>query len=46
MLRRRAYTPTQFQHLVAESAFRSCDIRKDGIGLEVRLNKSALKKPA
>jgi hypothetical protein len=40
MLRRRAYTPAQFEDLVAESAFRTCDIRKDGIGLEVRLRKS------
>jgi ubiquinone/menaquinone biosynthesis C-methylase UbiE len=46
MLRRRAYTPTQFERLVAESAFRSCDIRNDGIGLEVRLKKSTLKKVA
>jgi ubiquinone/menaquinone biosynthesis C-methylase UbiE len=46
MLRRRAYTARQFAQLVAESAFRTCDIRKDGIGLEVRLEKSALQKAA
>jgi ubiquinone/menaquinone biosynthesis C-methylase UbiE len=37
MLRRRAYSPAQFEQLVAESAFRACDITKDGIGIEVRL---------
>ena len=46
MLRRRAYTPAQFQHLVAASAFGSCDIRKDGIGFEVRVSKSPLKRAA
>jgi len=46
MLRRRAYTSEQFRHLVATSAFRNCDIRKEGIGFEVRLNKSPLKKAA
>jgi ubiquinone/menaquinone biosynthesis C-methylase UbiE len=46
MLRRRAYTPAQFEHLVAESDFRTCAIRKDGIGLEVRLKKSGLKRAA
>jgi hypothetical protein len=40
MLRRRAYTPAQFEHLVAEGDFRTCDIREDGIGLQVRLRKS------
>jgi len=39
MLRRRAYSPAQFELLVAESKFRACEIRKDGIGLEVRLKK-------
>jgi ubiquinone/menaquinone biosynthesis C-methylase UbiE len=39
MLRRRAYSPAQFERLAAESAFRTCEIRKDGIGLEVRLTK-------
>ena len=46
ILRRRAYTPAQFERLVAESAFRTCDIRKDGIGLEVRLKRSSLEKAA
>ena len=40
-LRRRAYTPVQFERLVAESAFRTCEITTDGIGLEVRLSKGA-----
>ena len=42
MLRRRAYSPAQFERLVAESPFRASEIRKDGIGLEVRLKKSGL----
>jgi ubiquinone/menaquinone biosynthesis C-methylase UbiE len=42
LLRRRAYAPAQFKRVVAESAFRTCEIRKDGIGLEVRLRKSAI----
>jgi len=46
MLRRRAYTAAQFEQLVAESTFQSCDIRQDGVGLEVRLKKAALKKAA
>jgi len=40
MLRRRAYSPARFERLVAESSFRACEIRKDGIGMEVRLRKS------
>jgi len=39
-LRRRAYTRGQFERLVAESAFRTGDIRTDGIGIEVRLRKT------
>ena len=39
MLRRRAYSRAQFERLAAESAFRTCEVRKDGIGLEVRLTK-------
>ena len=39
MLRRRAYSPARFERLVAESPFRACEIRKDGIGMEVRLRK-------
>ncbi len=46
LLRRRAYSPIQFKRVVAESAFRTCEIRKDGIGLEVRLRKSAIEKVA
>ena len=40
-LRRRAYTTAQFQRLAGESDFRAADIRADGIGLEVRLEKTA-----
>jgi ubiquinone/menaquinone biosynthesis C-methylase UbiE len=39
VLRRRAYTPARFERLVAESAFRTCEIKLAGIGLEVRLTK-------
>ena len=39
-LRNRAYSAVQFERLVAESSFRTCDIRADGIGLEVRLQKT------
>jgi ubiquinone/menaquinone biosynthesis C-methylase UbiE len=39
MLKRRAYTPTQFEHLATESPFRTCEISTGGIGLEVRLKK-------
>jgi len=39
MLRRRAYTPARFECLAAESAFRTCDVHTEGIGLEVRLKK-------
>jgi ubiquinone/menaquinone biosynthesis C-methylase UbiE len=46
MLRRRAYTPDQFRHLVAATAFRNCDIRTEGIGFEVRLSKAPLRKAA
>ena len=46
MLRRRAYSPRQFEQLVAESNFRRCELTKDGIGLEVRLKKSAVEKAA
>jgi ubiquinone/menaquinone biosynthesis C-methylase UbiE len=40
-LRNRAYSPLQFELLVAESPFQTCDITTAGIGLEVRLKKSA-----
>ena len=39
MLRRRAYSPARFERLVADSAFRTCEITTEGIGLEVRLTK-------
>ena len=45
-LRRRAYSPAQLEGLVAESSFRTCDIRKDGIGLEVRLRQSGVEQAA
>jgi ubiquinone/menaquinone biosynthesis C-methylase UbiE len=40
MLRRRAYSPTRFERLVAASPFRTCEVKRDGIGLEVRLQKA------
>lgn len=39
MLRRRAYSPAQFERLAAASPFSACEIRTRGIGLEVRLTK-------
>jgi ubiquinone/menaquinone biosynthesis C-methylase UbiE len=39
MLKRRAYSPRQFERLAAESPFRTCAIGTEGIGLEVRLTK-------
>jgi ubiquinone/menaquinone biosynthesis C-methylase UbiE len=39
MLRRRAYTNAQVEHLAAESPFGTCSIRADGIGFEMRLAK-------
>ncbi|HKT02098.1 MAG TPA: class I SAM-dependent methyltransferase [Rugosimonospora sp.] len=41
MLRRRAYSPDRFHRLAESSAFRSCDIGLDGIGMEIRLTKPA-----
>lgn len=38
-LRRRAYSPEEFQRLAAASAFGGCEIRTEGIGMEVRLHK-------
>ena len=38
-LRRRAYTRAQFQDMAAASAFGTCEIATEGIGLEVRLRK-------
>ncbi len=39
MLKRRAYTPAQFEHLATESPFGKCEITTAGIGHEVRLTK-------
>ena len=39
MLRRRAYSPAQFERLIAESPFETSVIATAGIGLEVRLRK-------
>lgn len=39
VLRRRAYTPDRFARLAADSAFHTCDIHPEGIGMQVRLNK-------
>src|SRR5258706_7436919 len=39
MLRRRAYSTSQFERLVAQSPFRGCEISVEGIGLEVRMKK-------
>ncbi|EOD68290.1 class I SAM-dependent methyltransferase, partial [Amycolatopsis vancoresmycina] len=38
-LRRRAFTPAQFEELAAESAFGGCSVTADGIGLEIRLTR-------
>jgi ubiquinone/menaquinone biosynthesis C-methylase UbiE len=46
MLRRRAYSPARFESLVARSPFQTCEIRTEGIGLEVRLVKRARRSPA
>jgi ubiquinone/menaquinone biosynthesis C-methylase UbiE len=40
-LRKRAYSSAQFEKLAVESPFGTCEISKLGIGLEVRLTKSA-----
>lgn len=44
MLRRRAYSPAQFECLAADSAFRTCEIQTEGfgIGMEVRLKKQSV----
>lgn len=39
MVRRRAYSRAQFEHLAAESAFRTCDFQTEGLGMEMRLKK-------
>jgi ubiquinone/menaquinone biosynthesis C-methylase UbiE len=38
-LRNRAYSVSHFESLVAESNFRTCEIKTDGIALEVRLTR-------
>lgn len=40
-LRDRAFSADQFERLVAESRFSTCTIEADGIGLEVRMQKTA-----
>lgn len=40
MLRRGAYSQAQFEHLASESAFQTCDIKAEGMGIEVRLKKT------
>jgi ubiquinone/menaquinone biosynthesis C-methylase UbiE len=40
MLKRRAYSPAAFERLVAESPFRTCDIRQAGIGLDITLTRA------
>lgn len=44
-LRHRAYTVAGFEQLVAETPFRTADIRADGIGIEVRLTKRSESQP-
>jgi hypothetical protein len=39
MLKRRAYSTAQFERLVAQSPFRTCEISAEGIGLEVRMTR-------
>lgn len=38
-LRRRAYSPAQFEQLVADSPFQTCEITTEGIGMEIRMRK-------
>jgi len=40
LLRRRAYTPEQFERLAAGSAFHGGEVSTDGVGLEVRLTRT------
>lgn len=40
-LRRRAYSPSRFRATVAASAFRTCEVTTEGIGLEVRMTKES-----
>jgi ubiquinone/menaquinone biosynthesis C-methylase UbiE len=46
MLRRRAYPPTKFEQLAAESAFNTCQITTEGIGMEIRLTKAINRRPS
>jgi ubiquinone/menaquinone biosynthesis C-methylase UbiE len=39
VLRRRAYTREQFERMAAQSDFGGCEVRAEGIGLEVRVTK-------
>lgn len=39
MLAKRAYTKAAFTEMVAQSRFKTCTVREDGIGLEVWLAK-------
>ena len=43
MLKRRAYSTAQFERLVSDSPFHTCQIAADGIGIEVRLHKEETK---
>jgi hypothetical protein len=38
-LRNRAYSASHFENLVAQSNFGTCEIKTDGIALEVRLTR-------
>src|SRR4029077_5029193 len=40
MLRRRAYSRAQFERLASESAFQTCEIKAEGMSIEVRLKKT------
>ena len=40
-LRRRSYSTARFERLIAESNFRTCQMKSAGIGIEVRLEKKA-----
>lgn len=40
MVRRRAYSRAQFEHLAADSAFLTCAIKTEGLSMEVRLRRA------
>jgi ubiquinone/menaquinone biosynthesis C-methylase UbiE len=46
MLRRRAYLPAQFAQLATESAFHTCQITTEGIGMEIQVTKTANGQPS